>query len=159
SIMFDDEGDDDSITRTWDNLLPKSRALMYCMKHKIIKELGTPARILKIRNIRRSKTDQPSYNAAVGQVNAPAQPAVPSNGNLQSGFTSILGQETVLLNAFNTMTLQDPTTGASNMDTGLARGTEEDATWELLSNGTEEDATWELLSDLEKRFPEFNIDP
>ncbi|GJZ14525.1 enhanced downy mildew 2-like protein [Tanacetum coccineum] len=60
SIMFDDEGDDDSITRAWDDLLPKSRALMYCMKHKIIKELGTPARTLKVRNILRSKTDQPS---------------------------------------------------------------------------------------------------
>ncbi|GJZ23791.1 protein enhanced downy mildew 2 isoform X1 [Tanacetum coccineum] len=60
SIMFDDEGDDDSTVRAWDNLLPKSRALMYCMKHKIIKGLWTPARTLKVRNILRSKTGQPS---------------------------------------------------------------------------------------------------
>ncbi|GKF47615.1 hypothetical protein Tco_0137417, partial [Tanacetum coccineum] len=29
-------------------------------KHKIIKGLGTPAKTLKVRNILRSKTDQPS---------------------------------------------------------------------------------------------------
>ncbi|GKE98558.1 hypothetical protein Tco_0021909 [Tanacetum coccineum] len=27
------------------------------------------------------------------------------------------------------------------------------------TNGTEDDATWDLLTDLEKRFPDFDIDP
>ncbi|GKB37424.1 protein upstream of flc [Tanacetum coccineum] len=126
SIMFDDERDDDSITRAWDGLLPKSRALMYCISYKnafvwndlceddlivpahgneyVLKgselfgdynsgcivparslllqnveqltepqstitqdesssttsSFGTPARTLKVQNILRSKTDQPS---------------------------------------------------------------------------------------------------
>ncbi|PWA63551.1 zinc finger, PHD-type [Artemisia annua] len=60
NIKFDDEGDNDAVTRAWNGLLPKSRALMYCKKHKIINGLGTPARRLKVRNILHSKRDQRS---------------------------------------------------------------------------------------------------
>nr|XP_043639941.1 protein ENHANCED DOWNY MILDEW 2-like [Erigeron canadensis] len=65
-IMFEDQiddGDDDDAdaeVRAWDGLLPKCRALIYCMKHEIIEELGTPARTLIFKNILQSPTEQPS---------------------------------------------------------------------------------------------------
>lgn len=46
-IMFDYQDDDDDIPRAYDGLLPKNRALIYCLKHEIDEDLGTPARISK----------------------------------------------------------------------------------------------------------------
>ncbi|XP_076959692.1 protein ENHANCED DOWNY MILDEW 2-like [Bidens hawaiensis] len=40
-----------SIVRAWDGLLPKSRALIYCLEHEIDPDLATPARTIKFRNI------------------------------------------------------------------------------------------------------------
>ncbi|PWA72373.1 zinc finger, PHD-type [Artemisia annua] len=51
NIKFDDEGDNDAVTRAWNGLLPKSRALMYCKKHEIINGLGTPARRVMVQAI------------------------------------------------------------------------------------------------------------
>ncbi|KAL7600423.1 hypothetical protein Lser_V15G27174 [Lactuca serriola] len=61
-IMFESQAGDDDIVRAWDDLLGKSRALIYCLNHDIDKKLGTPARTLIFRINRHSisKTDQPS---------------------------------------------------------------------------------------------------
>ncbi|XP_076897612.1 protein ENHANCED DOWNY MILDEW 2-like [Bidens hawaiensis] len=39
------------IVRAWDGLLPKSRALIYCLEHEIDPDLGTAARTIICRNI------------------------------------------------------------------------------------------------------------
>ncbi|KAI3673839.1 hypothetical protein L6452_39969 [Arctium lappa] len=68
-IMFDhqidDDDDDDVIQRAWDDLLPKSRALIYCLQHEIDEEIGTPARNLKFQDILNSKMNQPSKKKKV----------------------------------------------------------------------------------------------
>lgn len=60
NIMFESQAGDDDTVRAWDDLLPKSRALIYCLNHDIDEDLGTPVRTLIFRNIRHSKMDQPS---------------------------------------------------------------------------------------------------
>ncbi|KAJ6423765.1 hypothetical protein OIU84_024691 [Salix udensis] len=42
-IVFENEADDDTIARAWQNLLP-NRILIYCLKHNIIEGIGTPVR-------------------------------------------------------------------------------------------------------------------
>ncbi|KAF9666494.1 hypothetical protein SADUNF_Sadunf16G0235000 [Salix dunnii] len=42
-IVFENEADDDTIARAWQNLLP-NRILIYCLKHNIVKGIGTPVR-------------------------------------------------------------------------------------------------------------------
>ncbi|XP_068634166.1 protein ENHANCED DOWNY MILDEW 2-like isoform X2 [Aristolochia californica] len=42
-ISFEDSEDDDSDVRAWDDLIP-NRILIYCLKHAIDPELGTPVR-------------------------------------------------------------------------------------------------------------------
>ncbi|CAI9288517.1 unnamed protein product [Lactuca saligna] len=61
-IMFESQVGDDDIVRAWDDLLGKSRALIYCLNHDIDKKLGTPARTLIFRINRHSisNMDQPS---------------------------------------------------------------------------------------------------
>ncbi|OMO52936.1 Zinc finger, PHD-type [Corchorus capsularis] len=44
SICFEDNMYKNSLQRAWNGLLPYNRALIYCMEHKIIRELGTPSR-------------------------------------------------------------------------------------------------------------------
>ncbi|KAL2322732.1 hypothetical protein Fmac_027111 [Flemingia macrophylla] len=44
TIAFDDIEDEDVITRAWEGLLPNNRILIYCLKHEIDDELGTPIR-------------------------------------------------------------------------------------------------------------------
>ncbi|KAL4566889.1 hypothetical protein LXL04_031015 [Taraxacum kok-saghyz] len=58
-IMFESEIGDDDIVRAWDNLLSKSRALIYCLNHEIDEELGTPARTLILQNIRNQPSKLP----------------------------------------------------------------------------------------------------
>ncbi|KAK7387132.1 hypothetical protein VNO78_27659 [Psophocarpus tetragonolobus] len=43
-IAFDDVENEDIVTRAWEDLLPNNRILIYCLKHKIDDELGTPIR-------------------------------------------------------------------------------------------------------------------
>ncbi|KAK8468512.1 hypothetical protein PHAVU_006G049800 [Phaseolus vulgaris] len=43
-ISFDDIEDEDIVTRAWEDLLPNNRILIYCLKHEIDDELGTPIR-------------------------------------------------------------------------------------------------------------------
>lgn len=43
-IAFEDVEEEDITTRAWDNLLPINRILIYCLKHKIDEDLGTPIR-------------------------------------------------------------------------------------------------------------------
>ncbi|KAI3673841.1 hypothetical protein L6452_39971 [Arctium lappa] len=57
-IKFDYQVGDDELPRAWDELLPKSRALIFCLEHVIDEEMGTPARNLKFKNICDSKMDQ-----------------------------------------------------------------------------------------------------
>lgn len=42
-IVFENEADEDTIARAWQNLLP-NRILIYCLKHDIIEDIGTPVR-------------------------------------------------------------------------------------------------------------------
>ncbi|CAK7324563.1 unnamed protein product [Dovyalis caffra] len=42
-IVFENEADEGTIARAWENLLPNS-ILIYCLKHEIIEEIGTPIR-------------------------------------------------------------------------------------------------------------------
>lgn len=42
-IAFENEADEDTIARAWQNLLP-NRILIYCLKHDIIEDIGTPVR-------------------------------------------------------------------------------------------------------------------
>ncbi|XP_021978264.1 protein ENHANCED DOWNY MILDEW 2 isoform X2 [Helianthus annuus] len=58
----DDDDDDDDVVveaRAWNGLLPKSRALIYCLEHEIVPKLGTPARPIIFEIIRDRKTPQP----------------------------------------------------------------------------------------------------
>ncbi|KAI7729927.1 hypothetical protein M8C21_031286 [Ambrosia artemisiifolia] len=55
----DDDEDDEDEVRAWDGLLPKSRALIYCVAHEIDPELGTPARTTIFRNILNRSTEKP----------------------------------------------------------------------------------------------------
>ncbi|KAK7316808.1 hypothetical protein RJT34_00536 [Clitoria ternatea] len=43
-IAFEDIDEEDIITRAWEGLLPNNRILIYCLKHEIDDDLGTPAR-------------------------------------------------------------------------------------------------------------------
>lgn len=43
-IVFEDSDDENVEPRAWTGLLPKSRILIYCMKHKIDNDLSTPSR-------------------------------------------------------------------------------------------------------------------
>ncbi|OVA09237.1 zinc finger protein [Macleaya cordata] len=43
-ISFEDLEGEDIITRAWDGLLPNNRILIYCLKHKIDRTIGTPIR-------------------------------------------------------------------------------------------------------------------
>ncbi|KAK7305189.1 hypothetical protein VNO77_43090 [Canavalia gladiata] len=43
-ISFEDIEDEDIVTRAWEDLLPNNRILIYCLKHEIDDELGTPVR-------------------------------------------------------------------------------------------------------------------
>ncbi|KAL5804012.1 hypothetical protein ACOSQ3_030812 [Xanthoceras sorbifolium] len=43
-IAFEGEEEKGLITRAWEGLLPNKRILIYCLKHEIIDELGTPSR-------------------------------------------------------------------------------------------------------------------
>ncbi|KAI3769165.1 hypothetical protein L6452_00265 [Arctium lappa] len=54
-VFWNEDNDEDVIARAWNGLLPKSRALLYCLKHKIDAELGTPLRNLKFPDIGLSK--------------------------------------------------------------------------------------------------------
>ncbi|XP_024966145.1 protein ENHANCED DOWNY MILDEW 2-like [Cynara cardunculus var. scolymus] len=54
-VFWNEDNDEDVIARAWNGLLPKSRALLYCLKHKIDAELGTPLRNLKFPDIGHSK--------------------------------------------------------------------------------------------------------
>ncbi|KAK1435604.1 hypothetical protein QVD17_01370 [Tagetes erecta] len=65
-IMFDDQaGEDDDEVRAWNGLLPKSRALIYCLDHEIDPELETPARPIIVQNIFNRKTHQPYKKVTV----------------------------------------------------------------------------------------------
>ncbi|KAK8669440.1 hypothetical protein V6N13_106871 [Hibiscus sabdariffa] len=44
NICFEYNKYKNSLQRAWENLLPYNRILIYCMEHKIIRELGTPSR-------------------------------------------------------------------------------------------------------------------
>ncbi|GJZ67464.1 enhanced downy mildew 2-like protein [Tanacetum coccineum] len=60
TIVFakeDDDEDDDEfiVARAWNNLLPKSRALIFCLKHEIALELKTPVRNIKFPEIGHAK--------------------------------------------------------------------------------------------------------
>ncbi|GMI66267.1 ENHANCED DOWNY MILDEW 2 [Hibiscus trionum] len=44
NICFEYNMYKNSLQRAWENLLPYNRILIYCMEHKIIRELGTPSR-------------------------------------------------------------------------------------------------------------------
>ncbi|KAL8116200.1 hypothetical protein AgCh_022627 [Apium graveolens] len=60
-IVFDgsDDADDDVQPRAWENLMPKKRILIYCLKHEIDEELATPLRDhIKFPNLAKKK--QPS---------------------------------------------------------------------------------------------------
>ncbi|XP_073225073.1 protein ENHANCED DOWNY MILDEW 2 isoform X2 [Cicer arietinum] len=43
-IAFEDIVDENIVTRAWEDLLPNNRILIYCLKHEIDDELGTPIR-------------------------------------------------------------------------------------------------------------------
>lgn len=43
-IALEDNEEDDIPTRAWEGLLPNNRILIYCLKHEIDEELGTPIR-------------------------------------------------------------------------------------------------------------------
>ncbi|KAJ4725194.1 protein ENHANCED DOWNY MILDEW 2-like [Melia azedarach] len=43
-IAFEDKEEEGIITRAWEGLLPNHRILIYCLKHEINDELGTPIR-------------------------------------------------------------------------------------------------------------------
>ncbi|XP_076931696.1 uncharacterized protein LOC143596927 [Bidens hawaiensis] len=70
-ILFDNEdNDEDVVARAWNNLLPKSRVLIFCLrdvvalirKHKMDLELGTP-----VRNIKFPEIDHCWKNVAVNE--------------------------------------------------------------------------------------------
>ncbi|KAE8654895.1 Detected protein of confused Function [Hibiscus syriacus] len=44
NICFEYNKYKNSLQRAWENILPYNRILIYCMDHKIIRELGTPSR-------------------------------------------------------------------------------------------------------------------
>ncbi|KAK9057202.1 hypothetical protein SSX86_024569 [Deinandra increscens subsp. villosa] len=46
-VFYNKDNDEDVIARAWNDLLPKSRALIYCLKHKMDQELGTAVRNIK----------------------------------------------------------------------------------------------------------------
>ncbi|QCD78251.1 histone-lysine N-methyltransferase NSD3 [Vigna unguiculata] len=54
-IAFDDIEDEDIVTRAWEDLLPNNRILIYCLKHEIDGEFGTPVRDhIKFPNVKAS---------------------------------------------------------------------------------------------------------
>ncbi|GKE27112.1 hypothetical protein Tco_1442496 [Tanacetum coccineum] len=56
TIVFAKEDDDEFIVaRAWNNLLPKSRALIFCLKHEIALELKTPVKNIKFPEIGHAK--------------------------------------------------------------------------------------------------------
>ncbi|KAI3717921.1 hypothetical protein L1987_69846 [Smallanthus sonchifolius] len=58
-IMFDNQVGDDDEVRAWNGLLPKSRALIYCVEHEIDPEPEAPARPIIFKNIVNIKAQQP----------------------------------------------------------------------------------------------------
>ncbi|KAJ9562717.1 hypothetical protein OSB04_007877 [Centaurea solstitialis] len=50
-VFWSEDNDEDVKARAWNGLLPKSRALLYCLKHKISAERDTPLRKLKFPDI------------------------------------------------------------------------------------------------------------
>ncbi|TKY45467.1 ENHANCED DOWNY MILDEW 2 [Spatholobus suberectus] len=60
NIAFDDIEDEDITTRAWEGLLPNNRILIYCLKHEIDDELGTPIR---------DHIKFPSVKATVREIN------------------------------------------------------------------------------------------
>ncbi|XP_061360952.1 protein ENHANCED DOWNY MILDEW 2 isoform X2 [Gastrolobium bilobum] len=60
-IAFDDIEEEDIITRAWEGLLPNNRILIYCLKHEIDDELGTPIR---------DHIKFPNFKATVREINA-----------------------------------------------------------------------------------------
>ncbi|KAK9072256.1 hypothetical protein SSX86_008689 [Deinandra increscens subsp. villosa] len=58
NIMFDHLAGDDDEIRGWIGLFIKSRALIYCLEHKMDPELGTPARPIIVRNILNRKKER-----------------------------------------------------------------------------------------------------
>ncbi|PWA52332.1 zinc finger, PHD-type [Artemisia annua] len=56
NIVFGKDDDDESVVaRAWNGLLPKSRALIFCLKHEIDLELHTPVRNIKFPEIGHTK--------------------------------------------------------------------------------------------------------
>ncbi|XP_027340503.1 protein ENHANCED DOWNY MILDEW 2 isoform X2 [Abrus precatorius] len=72
-ISFEDIEDEGIITRAWEKLLPNNRILIYCLKHEIDDELGTPMRDhLKFPNakatVREIKTEEKAKPAIEKRV-------------------------------------------------------------------------------------------
>lgn len=65
-VFWNEDNDEDVKARAWNGLLPKSRALLYCLKHKIDAELGTPLRNLKFPDIGKKKVVNSGYRSEKG---------------------------------------------------------------------------------------------
>ncbi|KAK7333425.1 hypothetical protein VNO80_30197 [Phaseolus coccineus] len=63
-ISFDEIEDEDIVTRAWEDLLPNNRILIYCLKHEIDDELGTPIRDhIKFPNVKATVRENTEDNA------------------------------------------------------------------------------------------------